>query len=102
MRLLQRLGVTDELAGEMLPVLDYHWFGADGEPLMVLQPERPSISGWEPDYLFFQPALESVLDVRARASVQEGTTSDQIFTVAEVIAWLSRTITLRPGDIIAT
>ena len=34
--------------------------------------------------------------------VQEGTTSDQIFTVAEVIAWLSRTITLRPGDIIAT
>jgi 2-polyprenyl-6-methoxyphenol hydroxylase-like FAD-dependent oxidoreductase len=68
MRLLQRLRVTDELAGEMLPVLDYHWFGADGEPLMVLQPESPSISGWEPDYLFFQPALESVLDVRARAS----------------------------------
>lgn len=34
--------------------------------------------------------------------VQEGTTSDQIFSVAEVIAWLSRTITLRPGDIIAT
>jgi acylpyruvate hydrolase len=34
--------------------------------------------------------------------VQAGTTSDQIFTVAEVIAWLSRTITLRPGDIIAT
>jgi 2-keto-4-pentenoate hydratase/2-oxohepta-3-ene-1,7-dioic acid hydratase in catechol pathway len=34
--------------------------------------------------------------------VQEGTTSNQVFTVAEVIAWLSRTITLRPGDIIAT
>ncbi len=34
--------------------------------------------------------------------VQEGTTSDQIFSVAEVIAWLSRTITLRPGDVIAT
>jgi acylpyruvate hydrolase len=34
--------------------------------------------------------------------LQEGTTSEQIFGVAEVLAWLSRTITLRPGDIIAT
>jgi 2-keto-4-pentenoate hydratase/2-oxohepta-3-ene-1,7-dioic acid hydratase in catechol pathway len=34
--------------------------------------------------------------------VQEGTTADQIFNVAEAIAWLSRTMTLRPGDIIAT
>ena len=34
--------------------------------------------------------------------VQEGTTADQIFGVAETIAWLSRTITLVPGDIIST
>jgi 2-keto-4-pentenoate hydratase/2-oxohepta-3-ene-1,7-dioic acid hydratase in catechol pathway len=34
--------------------------------------------------------------------VQEGTTSDQIFGVAELVAWLSRTMTLVPGDIIAT
>jgi 2-keto-4-pentenoate hydratase/2-oxohepta-3-ene-1,7-dioic acid hydratase in catechol pathway len=34
--------------------------------------------------------------------VQRGTTSDMIFGVAETIAWLSRTITLVPGDIIAT
>jgi acylpyruvate hydrolase len=34
--------------------------------------------------------------------VQEGTTADQIFGVAEVVSWLSRTMTLRPGDIIAT
>jgi acylpyruvate hydrolase len=34
--------------------------------------------------------------------VQEGTTADQIFGVAETIAWLSRTMTLLPGDIIAT
>jgi 2-keto-4-pentenoate hydratase/2-oxohepta-3-ene-1,7-dioic acid hydratase in catechol pathway len=45
------------------------------------------------------------LALRARINgevVQEGTTADQIFTVAEAIAWLSRTMTLRPGDIIAT
>ena len=34
--------------------------------------------------------------------VQEGSTSDMIFGVAETIAWLSRTMTLKPGDIIAT
>jgi 2-keto-4-pentenoate hydratase/2-oxohepta-3-ene-1,7-dioic acid hydratase in catechol pathway len=34
--------------------------------------------------------------------VQRGSTADQIFGVAETVAWLSRTITLVPGDIIAT
>jgi 2-keto-4-pentenoate hydratase/2-oxohepta-3-ene-1,7-dioic acid hydratase in catechol pathway len=34
--------------------------------------------------------------------VQEGSTKDMIFGVAETIAWLSRTMTLLPGDIIAT
>jgi acylpyruvate hydrolase len=34
--------------------------------------------------------------------VQDGTTAQMIFGVAETIAWLSRTMTLVPGDIIAT
>lgn len=34
--------------------------------------------------------------------VQQGTTADLIFGPAEVVAWLSRTMTLLPGDIIAT
>jgi 2-keto-4-pentenoate hydratase/2-oxohepta-3-ene-1,7-dioic acid hydratase in catechol pathway len=34
--------------------------------------------------------------------VQRGSTTDHIFGVAETVAWLSRTITLVPGDIIAT
>jgi 2-keto-4-pentenoate hydratase/2-oxohepta-3-ene-1,7-dioic acid hydratase in catechol pathway len=34
--------------------------------------------------------------------VQEGTTANMIFGPAELVAWLSRTLTLRPGDIIAT
>jgi acylpyruvate hydrolase len=34
--------------------------------------------------------------------VQEGTTANMIFSVAETIAWLSQTMTLLPGDIIAT
>ncbi len=34
--------------------------------------------------------------------LQHGNTAEQIFGVAEVIAWLSRTMTLLPGDIVAT
>ncbi len=34
--------------------------------------------------------------------VQEGNTKDLIFSVAALIAWLSRFVTLRPGDVIAT
>lgn len=45
------------------------------------------------------------LGVRTRLNgelVQDGNTHELIFGVAEAIAWLSRTITLLPGDIIAT
>jgi len=45
------------------------------------------------------------LGLRTRVNgdvVQEGTTADMIFGVAETLAWLSRTMTLLPGDIIAT
>jgi acylpyruvate hydrolase len=45
------------------------------------------------------------LGVRTRINgelVQEGNTRELIFDVPETIAWLSRTVTLVPGDIIAT
>jgi acylpyruvate hydrolase len=45
------------------------------------------------------------LGLRTRVNgevVQEGDTREQIFGVAETVAWLSRTMTLLPGDIIAT
>lgn len=35
-------------------------------------------------------------------TVQDGDTSDMIFTVAEIIAFVSRTVTLEPGDLIIT
>jgi 2-keto-4-pentenoate hydratase/2-oxohepta-3-ene-1,7-dioic acid hydratase in catechol pathway len=59
------------------------------------------------------PALVSVdevgdpqrLRLTARVNgrtVQDGNTADMIFSVAETIAFLARTMTLEPGDIIAT
>jgi acylpyruvate hydrolase len=47
----------------------------------------------------------AALSLRTRIdgeTVQEGTTANLIFGPAELVAWLSRTITLVPGDIIAT
>ena len=45
------------------------------------------------------------LELRTRINgelLQEGTTANLIFGPAEAVAWLSRTMTLLPGDIIAT
>jgi 2-keto-4-pentenoate hydratase/2-oxohepta-3-ene-1,7-dioic acid hydratase in catechol pathway len=47
----------------------------------------------------------SALGLRTRVNgelLQQGTTANLIFAVAETVSWLSRTITLEPGDIIAT
>jgi 2-keto-4-pentenoate hydratase/2-oxohepta-3-ene-1,7-dioic acid hydratase in catechol pathway len=51
--------------------------------------------------------IPDIQDLAVRTRVngdvrQEGTTREQIFGVAEAVAWLSRTMTLLPGDIIAT
>jgi 2-keto-4-pentenoate hydratase/2-oxohepta-3-ene-1,7-dioic acid hydratase in catechol pathway len=45
------------------------------------------------------------LELRTRINgdvLQQGTTANLIFGPADLVAWLSRTITLLPGDIIAT
>jgi 2-polyprenyl-6-methoxyphenol hydroxylase-like FAD-dependent oxidoreductase len=65
MRLLQSLGLSEVLADEMVPVDEYRWLGADGQPLLRFQPRSPAPSGWEADYMFFQPELERAIDSHA-------------------------------------
>ena len=82
MRLLQRLGLADLLAPEMIPVRDYQWFGADGQPLLRFDVQGPARSGWESSYMFFQPELEAALD-RAGCShptvtVERGWTAERL------------------------
>jgi 2-polyprenyl-6-methoxyphenol hydroxylase-like FAD-dependent oxidoreductase len=97
MRLLQSLGLADRLAGEMIPLRDYHWFGADREPLMRLVPEHPATSGWEPDYLFFQPDLERALDGHActhdGVSLQRGWAAEGLVNEADGVV-----LTVRRSD----
>ena len=74
MRVWQTLGIVEEIADDLLPVREYQWFGANGDPIMTMRAETPAQSGWEPNYLFFQPYLESALDRAAQrsASVERG------------------------------
>ena len=61
MRLLQLLGLADVLAEELVPVDDYRWLGADGELLLRFDRYGLAPSGWEGDYMFFQPELEAAI-----------------------------------------
>ena len=60
-----RSGSSEVLAEEMVPVDEYRWFGADGELLLRFEPRSPAPSGWEADYMFFQPELEAAIDSHA-------------------------------------
>ena len=92
MRLLQGLEVADDLAGDLLPVRDYHWYGADGKPLMTLEAPVPAVSGWESDYMFFQPALEQAL--ARRASEQPSVTVER--------GWVAQALSVEPEGALLT
>jgi 2-polyprenyl-6-methoxyphenol hydroxylase-like FAD-dependent oxidoreductase len=82
MRLLQKLGLAEVLAGEMIPVRDYHWFGADGESLLRFDLHGLARSGWESSYMFFQPELEAALDragcAHPSVTVERGWTAERL------------------------
>jgi 2-polyprenyl-6-methoxyphenol hydroxylase-like FAD-dependent oxidoreductase len=67
MRILQRLGVVDELRDELVAADHVAWFGADGRPTVEVDASSPDVSGWHRNYLFYQPSLERALDRAARA-----------------------------------
>ena len=107
MRLLQSLGLAEALAQDMVAVPEYSWFGADGEPLLQFSGERPARSGWEADYLFFQPELEAALnrvgDALPRVTVARGWGAEALSVSgagAEVTA--RRVIEELPGHPVAT
>jgi 2-polyprenyl-6-methoxyphenol hydroxylase-like FAD-dependent oxidoreductase len=83
MRLLQYLGLGEALGEEMVPVPDYQWFGADGELLLRFDVQSPAPSGWESDYMFFQPELEAAMDqlgsAQPRVTVERGWVAEGLF-----------------------
>jgi 2-polyprenyl-6-methoxyphenol hydroxylase-like FAD-dependent oxidoreductase/catechol 2,3-dioxygenase-like lactoylglutathione lyase family enzyme len=82
MRLLQSLGLAEALAEEMVPVRDYQWFGADGELVLRFDVAGLARSGWEADYMFFQPELEAAIDrhacIPAGVTVERGWVAESL------------------------
>jgi 2-polyprenyl-6-methoxyphenol hydroxylase-like FAD-dependent oxidoreductase len=87
MRLLQALDLAEVLAGEMVPVRDYQWFGADGDLLLRFDVAGAARSGWESDYMFFQPELEAAIHrhacVPSGVSVERGWVAEGLEDMAD-------------------
>jgi 2-polyprenyl-6-methoxyphenol hydroxylase-like FAD-dependent oxidoreductase len=75
MRLLQSLDLAEVLTEELVPVPDYQWFGADDELLLRFDVDGLARSGWEADYMFFQPELEAA--IHRHACVPAGVTVER-------------------------
>jgi 2-polyprenyl-6-methoxyphenol hydroxylase-like FAD-dependent oxidoreductase/catechol 2,3-dioxygenase-like lactoylglutathione lyase family enzyme len=82
MQVWQDLGITWDLAGDLLPVSTYNWFGADGELILRMEQDWPARSGWDPGYSFFQPNLECALDALVHrlptATLRRGWTAEAL------------------------
>ena len=87
---MQNLGVMDDIAHELLPVSQYTWFGADGDPIMRIDiPPHPS--GW-PDVLFHQTTLEAAL--RARVGRES--------SVDVMLGWMVETVSQTADEVALT
>jgi 2-polyprenyl-6-methoxyphenol hydroxylase-like FAD-dependent oxidoreductase len=107
MRLLQALGLADVLAEEMVPVHDYQWFGADGELLLRFDVNGLAPSGWQADYMFFQPELEAAIDrhacIPAGVNVERGWVADDLRQHHDhVELTLHRVAEAEPGQLAST
>lgn len=64
-RILDRLGVLDELGEDLVGMRSYEWRGVDGELILDLRADALAASGHLSSHLFYQPALERALHERA-------------------------------------
>lgn len=66
-RILQSCGIGDELRAITEPVEIYEWRNGSGTTLLRFGRGGPSSTGWPLSSMFNQPALEDLLDRRARS-----------------------------------
>jgi 2-polyprenyl-6-methoxyphenol hydroxylase-like FAD-dependent oxidoreductase len=107
MRVWQTLGIVSDIAGDLMPVEKYTWFGADGEQILAMSSPSPGPSGWEPSYLFFQPYLEDALvgavQATPTAEVHRGWVAERLEQLEDhVEVTLRRVHEVRRGELEAT
>ncbi len=84
-RLLAALDAADAMLEDSYPTVEYTWVSAAGETLLDFDWGAKSISGYNSDFMQFQPLIESALDARLKASptVEE-------FTGTECVGFVDR------------
>lgn len=60
-RLLQSFDVADAMLADSYPTTDYTWVNAKGETLLEFDWGEKSVSGYNSDYMQFQPVFENAL-----------------------------------------
>lgn len=68
MRILQSMGIADEIDAAIVPVREYLLLRADLTVLSDLPRGWETPTGWEPSYHFFQPDIEGIFDRAAKAT----------------------------------
>jgi 2-polyprenyl-6-methoxyphenol hydroxylase-like FAD-dependent oxidoreductase len=66
-RILQSLDAEGPVMEDSYPTLEYVWVNAEGETLLEFDWGAPGISGWNSDYMQYQPILEQALSDRIAA-----------------------------------
>lgn len=61
MRLFQSFGIVDEVLADCYPTTEYVWVNAAGETLLEFDWGEKGISGYNSDYMQFQPVFEAAL-----------------------------------------
>jgi 2-polyprenyl-6-methoxyphenol hydroxylase-like FAD-dependent oxidoreductase len=66
MRILQSVGAEGPVLADSYPTLEYVWRNNDGETLLEFDWGAKGISGYNSDYMQYQPVLEDALAARLR------------------------------------
>lgn len=60
-RTLQDLGVEGPFLEDAYPIEDYHWYNADREVILSFNWGGLSVSGFNSDYMMYQPVMEDAI-----------------------------------------
>ena len=60
-RFLQELGVEQPFLEDAFPVSSYRWYNAEGDVLLEMDWGGQSASGYNSDYMMYQPVLENAV-----------------------------------------
>lgn len=90
MRLLQQLGIAEQVKRNARDLPTYEFRAADGALLMRLDPAAETASGWGSGYMFHQPSLElalrDVLAASPQVDVRLGWRLDSVSQDAEGVS----------------